>query len=171
MVLSLLLGNQRFDEMEMPQVPHQYSFWVQGKYRAVSAKVGGCSSGSSSSSGGERVKSTGIQRQRFVSCVKNSSGTEMQKRSEGVQGELAGEEGRVSKKMGTWMETDEEVHGKKELGKRKKKLRKQLRALEKFTDMEQRLVDEQKEKWQQEFQNIEQTRNDLLPHTKGCRQD
>ena len=51
------------------------------------------------------------------------------------------------------METDEEVHGKKELDERKKKLRKQLRALEKFTDMEQRLVDEQKEKWQQEFQN------------------
>ena len=33
---------------------------------------------------------------------------------------------------------------------------------EKLTDMEQHLVDEQKEKWQQELQDIEQQRNDLL---------
>ena len=43
------------------------------------------------------------------------------------------------------MEVDEEVDSKKKLDERKKKLQKQLRDIEKLTDMEQRLVDEQKE--------------------------
>ena len=53
-----------------------------------------------------------------------------------------------------WSEED----GKMEV--RRKKLQKSVRNIEKFTEMEQRVVDEQKERWQQELQD--QKRNDLL---------
>ena len=46
---------------------------------------------------------------------------------------------------------------------RKKELAKQLRKLGEFTDMPQNVDHEQKEKWRQELQDIEQRRNDLMP--------
>ena len=53
-VLPILFGDERSDEVEMPQVLHEHPVRVHGKYRqAVSAKAGVCSLGSSSSSGGE----------------------------------------------------------------------------------------------------------------------
>ena len=63
------------------------------------------------------------------------------------------------------MEVDEEINSKKKLGQRKKDLQKQLREIEKFTDIQNVL----KETWQQELQDIEQRRNDLLPELQKCR--
>ena len=44
-----------------------------------------------------------------------------------------------------------------------KELQKQLRDIEKFTDVPQEVGDVLKEKWQQELQDKEHRRNDLLP--------
>ena len=57
-----------------------------------------------------------------------------------MQCELTGEEGRFEEDGKT--DLDEEVDSKKKLDERKKKLQTQLRDIEKFTDMEQNLVDE-----------------------------
>ena len=61
------------------------------------------------------------------------------------------------------MEVDEEVDSKKKLDQRRNELQKQLRKIKKFTDVSQSVVDEYKEKWQQDLHHIEQRRNDLLP--------
>ena len=80
----------------------------------------------------------------------------------GAQGEPAGEEGRSEETEK--MEVDEEVDSKKNLAQRKKELVKQLlRKIDEFTDMPRNVGDMLKEKWQQELQDIEQRRNDLLP--------
>ena len=78
-----------------------------------------------------------------------------------VQFEGAGEGGRFEEEGK--MDVDEEVDSKKKLDQRKKELQKQLRNIEKFTDVLQEVGDVLKEKWQQELQDIEQRRNDLLP--------
>ena len=89
-------------------------------------------------------------------------------RSRGVQCEPASEEGRLEEDEK--MEVGEEVDSKKKLDERKKRLQRQFREMEKFTDTEQKVVDEHKEKWQQELQDIEQKRNDLLPeHQRGLK--
>ena len=60
------------------------------------------------------------------------------------------------------MEVDEEGESKKQLEERKKRLQRQVRDIQKFTDMDTLLLEGQKERWQQELQEIEQKRNDLL---------
>ena len=61
------------------------------------------------------------------------------------------------------MEVDEEVDSKKKLDERKKKSCKNCcQTSTSPTDMEQRVVDEQKEKWQQELQDVEEKRIDVL---------
>ena len=61
------------------------------------------------------------------------------------------------------MEVDAEGESKKQLEERKKRLQRQVRDIQKFTDMDTLLLEGQKERWQQELQEIEQKRNDLLP--------
>ena len=65
-------------------------------------------------------------------------------KKQAFQCETAGEEGK-SDEDGK-MEVDEEVESKKKLDERKKKLQNSLRDIDKFADMEQRMVDEQKER-------------------------
>ena len=74
---------------------------LQEKYRqAVSAIAGVCSSGSSSSSGGEN-EGPEIQRRKSENCVRNSSGTKVWKRDKELSANLQGE--KVGpKKMGRW---------------------------------------------------------------------
>ena len=115
---------------------------LQGKHRqAVSTKAARCSSGC------ENLK-------RYKNAEKKQE----------VQYKPAGEEGRFEEDRK--MEV-EEVDTKKKLDQRKKQLQKQLRDIEKFTDMCQSVVDEHKEKWQQELQDTEQKRNDLLPEDQS----
>ena len=52
---------------------------------------------------------------------------------------------------------------KKQSDQRKKEQVKQMRKIDEFADTLRNVVDEQKEKWRQELQDIEQRRNDLLP--------
>ena len=108
MVLSLL----RVDEMDVPEVPHKLSLRLQVKKRQlVSARNGGCSSGSSSSGGKNKkrrdpeaeVRELREELKRF----KNA------KKKQGVQCELAGEEGRFEEEGR--MEVDEEAESKKKL--------------------------------------------------------
>ena len=104
---------------------------MQGKYRqAVSAKAGGCPAGSSSSSGAENQKYRDPEAEirEELKRFKNAE------KKQGVQDEPAGEEGRFEEDGK--MKVDEEVAIKKKLDERKKKLQKQLRDLEKITDME-----------------------------------
>ena len=58
------------------------------------------------------------------------------------------------------MEVDEEVERKKKFDEQRKRLQKQLRKIEEFTDMDPVCLEGQKEKWQQDLQEIEQQRND-----------
>ena len=52
----------------------------------------------------------------------------------------------------------------------KRKTMKQLRKADDFADLSPQFFAEQKEKWRQELQNIEQRRNDLLPRgIRSCR--
>ena len=78
-----------------------------------------------------------------------------------MQFEGAGEEGKPEE-FGK-MEVDEEADSKKKLDQRKKEFEKQLRKIDAFPDMPQSVVFGPKEKWQEELQDIEQRRNDLLP--------
>ena len=63
------------------------------------------------------------------------------------------------------MEVNEEVGSKKNMDQKKDNLQKQLRDLEKPQDIQRKL----KEEWQQELQDVEQRRNDLLPEHQKCR--
>ena len=66
----------------------------------------------------------------------------------------AGEEGKPEE-VGK-LEVDEEVDSKKKLDQREKELQKQLWKIDEFPDGSRGVVDEYKEKWQQELQDIEQ---------------
>ena len=61
------------------------------------------------------------------------------------------------------MDCEEDAENKKKLDEQIKRLQKQLRDLEKFTCMPQDIQSGLKESWQQQLQDIEQKRNDLLP--------
>ena len=61
------------------------------------------------------------------------------------------------------MDCEEEVLNRKKLDEQRKRLQKQLRDLEKFACMPQDIQSRRKEEWQQQLQDIEQKRNDLLP--------
>ena len=62
------------------------------------------------------------------------------------------------------MEVDgEEIDSKKKLDHRKKEPFKQLRNIDEFTYMPGNAVDEHKENWRHELQDIERRRNYLLP--------
>ena len=52
------------------------------------------------------------------------------------------------------MDVDEEVESNRKLDERKNKLQNQLRYIEKVTDMDPIFMKGQKEKWQQELQEI-----------------
>ena len=56
------------------------------------------------------------------------------------------------------MEVDEEVDNKKKLDERRKRLQKQLREIDKFSDLDQVFQDGHKEKWKYELQEIERKR-------------
>ena len=57
------------------------------------------------------------------------------------------------------MEIDDEIDSHQKLDHRKR----ELREIERFTDKTRRHTGDPQEKWQQELQDIEQSRNDLLP--------
>ena len=61
------------------------------------------------------------------------------------------------------MEVEGDTDCKKKLDEQKKSLQKQLRDIEKFTDMEPMVRDRQKEKWKCQLQEIERKRTELLP--------
>ena len=54
------------------------------------------------------------------------------------------------------------VDNKKKLDEQRERLQKQLREIEKFSDMDQMFRDGQKEKWKEELQEVEKKRNELL---------
>ena len=60
------------------------------------------------------------------------------------------------------MEVEEEVDNKKKVDERRKRLQKQLREIDKFSDLDEMLRDAQKERWKEELQDIEKKRNKLL---------
>ena len=60
------------------------------------------------------------------------------------------------------MEVEDEVESRKKLDEQRKRLQRQLRELEKFTCMPQDMQSKLKDDWQQQLQEIEQRRNDLL---------
>ena len=58
---------------------------------------------------------------------------------------------------------------KKKLDQRKRETVKQMRRIDDVTDLSQDFVDERKDMWRQELQQIEQRRNDLTPeHQKNA---
>ena len=121
MVLSLPLGNERVDEMERPQV--------------VSAKAEVYSSGSSSSGGGEHKKYRDPEAE-IPQLREELKCHEKVGKEQVAQCEPAGEEGGFEQ---AWkMEVDEETGIKIKSWMNKKKLQKQLRDIEKFTDIDQR---------------------------------
>ena len=61
------------------------------------------------------------------------------------------------------MEVEEEVENKEKLDEQRRRLQKQVRETEKFTDMDQMFRDSQKEKWKEMLLEIEEKRNELLP--------
>ena len=63
------------------------------------------------------------------------------------------------------MEVEEEVEDKKKLDEQKRRLQKQLREIEKFTDMDQIFGHSQKEKCKERLLEIEEKRNELLAGT------
>ena len=61
------------------------------------------------------------------------------------------------------LEVEEDTDCKTKLDEQKKSLQKELRDIEKFTDMEPMVRDSQKEKWKCQLQEIERKRTELLP--------
>ena len=113
---------------------------------------------------GERTRSPKCRRQRLksfgprLSSFENSKDERQDKKDRATQQE--GESGLEE----DWnMDCEEEVENRKKLGEQRKWLQKQLRDLEKFTCMPQDIQSRLKEEWQQQLQDIEQKRNDLLP--------
>ena len=60
-------------------------------------------------------------------------------------------------------EVEQETDSKRTLDEQKKSLQRQLRDIEKFTDMDPVFRDRQKERWKEELQEIERKRTELLP--------
>ena len=88
-------------------------------------------------------------------------------RKQRAQGEPASDGGSFQEIVK--MEVEEEVDIKNELDQRKKELQKQLRRITDFPVVPQDLQDVLNEKMQQELQDVEQRRNDLLPEHQGMR--
>ena len=101
-----------------------------------------------------------MHRPNFVNCGRKLSGMKVSEK-QWAQGEPVGAEGQ-SEDDGK-MEVGEEVDSKEKLEQRKKELLKQLRNINEGLDMPQATQETLREKWQQELQDIEQRRNDLLP--------
>ena len=72
---------------------------------------------------------------------------------QGVQGESTRRESGLEEDWN--MEVAEEVDNKKKLDEQRKRLQKELREIEKFSDMDQRFGDGQKEKWKEDLQEVE----------------
>ena len=119
---------------------------LQEEYRqAISAKTREWSSGSSSSSGGEGKKP---QEQDAVIKELRAQVEQLrrQQRVENGQGDQGDSTRRESGLEEDWnMEVDEEVDDKKKLDEQRRTLQKQLREIEKFSDMVQMFRDGQKE--------------------------
>ena len=49
------------------------------------------------------------------------------------------------------------------MDEQRKRLQKQLREFEKYTDVPQDILSSFRERWQQQLQDVEHKRNDLLP--------
>ena len=58
---------------------------------------------------------------------------------------------------------EDEVESRKKLDEQMKRLQRQLREVERFTDVPQDVQSSIKENLQQQLQDVEQKRNDLLP--------
>ena len=124
---------------------------LQVKHKqAIRAKNNGWSSGSSSSSGGEEKRSRDQEEE-----IK-------QLRGEGAGGAGRADERRSGLEEDCKMECEEDIDCKKKLDERRKSLQKQLRDIEKFTDMEPLFRDSQKE-WKGQLQDIERKRTELFP--------
>ena len=77
-----------------------------------------------------------------------------------------GQEGQGDSTREDWnIEVQEEGENKKKLDEQRRRLQKQIREIEKFTDMDQMFPDSQKEKWKERQLEIEEKRNELLPGT------
>ena len=61
------------------------------------------------------------------------------------------------------MEVEDEVESTKKLDERRKRLQRQLREVERFTDVSKEGQSSLTENLQQQLQKVEQRRNDLLP--------
>ena len=159
MVLQILLGAKRVDEVRRRSYT-SINVRVARDVQAVSANAGFCSSGSSTSSGGENrsIRDPETEIRRLREELKRYQRVE---KRQVTQCEPACEEGKLEEDG--QMEVGGETESEKNLDERKKKLQKPLRDIEKFTDMNKHIVEGPKEKWQQELQDIEQRRNDLLP--------
>ena len=97
----------------------------------------------------------GMRRPSYVNCMKKSGNWRKRDGTiSSVQFVGAGEEGKPEE-VGK-LEVDEEVDSKKKLDQREKELQKQFRKIDEFPDRSRGVVDQYKEKWQQELQDIEQ---------------
>ena len=101
----------------------------------MSAKAGGCSPGSSSSSGGEskRPRDPEAEIRDLREQIEQLKRHKSVEKRQGALCEPAGGESGLEKDGK--MEIDEEVDRKKMLDQRKKELQKQLREIERFTDI------------------------------------
>ena len=90
------------------------------------------------------TRPSGLKRQRCANCVTRVKWYQGERWKQWVQGELTGAEGRSEKDEK--MEVGEEVDSKKKLDQRKKELVVQLRRIDEFQDMSQKVGDVPEEK-------------------------
>ena len=144
---------------------HDIPAGVRGKHRkAIAARTGGWSTGSSTSSGEEGRKSKSLEAENQelrarIEALERRGG-------EGVQGGLgfpSRRESGMEEEWGMDMDLEDEVEGCKKLEEQKRKLRKELRDIEKFSCVPREFQENLKSNLQQQLQEMEQRRRDLMP--------
>ena len=136
---------------------------LQEKHKhAIFAKNKGWYSGSSSSNGGKEKRLRDQEEEEELRAQ-----VELLRKQQRVEKgpETQGEPTRRGSGLEEYckMEVEEEIDCKKTLDEQRKSLQKQLRDIEKFTDMEPMFWDSHKEKWKGQLQVIARMRTKLLP--------
>ena len=73
------------------------------------------------------------------------------------------------KSVGMDMDVEEEVESRKKLDEQKRKLQKELREIEKFSCLSREVQESLESNLQQQLQEVEQKRHDLMQGTRKCR--
>ena len=138
---------------------HNIPAGLRGKYRqAVAAKSGEGSTGSSTSSGEEDKKDAEIKGLRAqIEHYRKQIGGEEQ----GRQGFPPRRESGLEEVWG--LEVEDEIESRKKLDEQRKKLQKELRDVENLSCASKEVQDSLKNDLQQQLQEVEQRRHDLMP--------